>query len=160
MVDVVSATNPTRLRIVARPNSAAGQSGLIVTMCVFVPSLTLAGTVFWILGAWPVTVFMGLNLLALIAGFAYVERHAGDFEAINLDAERLIVDSHTAQDDRHWEFNTCWVQVNLKPTALGVGNTLAFRCHDKEITFGRLLSDDERTMVGRELRSRLARIRR
>ncbi|MEF8700793.1 MAG: DUF2244 domain-containing protein [Candidatus Accumulibacter sp. UW25] len=160
MVEVAAAVdNPTHLCVTARPNSVSGRSGLRVSMWVLIPACTIAGTAFLFLGAWPVSVFMGLHIALLAAAFRHVERHSGDFERLLLDGDRLIVDTHTLDQDEHMEFNSHWVQVALRSTAVGGGNTLALRSHGKEVIFGRLLSDAERMAVSRELGRRLARIR-
>lgn len=159
MVEFVRAGDPAHFSVTARPNFVAGSAGLRVAMVILLPWWGGIGAVFVKLGAWPVTFFMLLPLLGLAWAFHEVERHAGDFERITLDEDRLILDSHTPDEDRHLEFNSQWVQVALQPAAIGGGKIITLRSHGKEVAFGRLLSDDERAAIGRELNLRLAKIK-
>lgn len=160
MVDFVgTADQPSPFSVTARPNSVASRSGLLVTMLILVPVCSAAGLGFILIGAWPVSIFMALHILALLGAFKYIERHTGDFERLTLADDRLILDTHTPDRDQHLEFNGFWVQVCLQTTSVGGGNSLCLRSHGKEVPFGQLLSDDERVAVSRELRRRLARLR-
>ncbi|RTL56061.1 MAG: DUF2244 domain-containing protein [Rhodocyclaceae bacterium] len=162
MVEIVRADdNPACLHfcVTARPNSVSGHSGWLIAMAILIPSCTIAGIIFFTIGAWPVSLFMGLPIVGLSAAFYSVERHAGDFERITLDGDRLILDRHTLGWDQHLEFNSYWVQVALHPTAVGGGNMLALVSHGKEVAFGQLMSDEERETLGRELKRWLAKTR-
>lgn len=160
MVEFVGVADPVSpFSVTARPNSVTGRPGLLISMAVLVPSCSITGLAFLFIGAWPVTLFMGLHILALLAAFAYVERHTSDFERLTLANDRLILDTHTPDEDSHLEFNGHWVQVDLQAASVGGGNRLCLRSHGKEVPFGRLMSDDERLAVSRELRRRLARLR-
>jgi uncharacterized membrane protein len=159
MVEFATVDSAARFSIIARPNSVKGRSGLVVTLSVLLPVCTLAGGGFLALGAWPVTLYMLLAVAAVMAAFLHVERHAQDFERLTLDGDRLILDWHSPGEDRHLEFNSHWVQIDLQPLAAAHGNCLALRSHGRAVPFGRLLSDDERVALGLELRRRLAQIR-
>lgn len=159
MVEFVGAADPVSpFSVTARPNSVVGKPGLLISMAILVPACSIAGLAFMVIGAWPVTVFMGLHILAVIMAFVYVERHTSDFERLTLADDRLILDTHTLDGDQHLEFNGYWVQVDLQTSAVG-SNSLCLRSQGKEIPFGRLMSDGERLAVSRELGRRLARLR-
>ncbi|MBS1189089.1 MAG: Protein of unknown function transrane [Rhodocyclaceae bacterium] len=159
MVECVRAGDPAHFCVTARPNYVAGGAGLRVAMVVLLPWWGGIGAAFVKLGAWPVTLFMLLPLLGLAWAFHQVERHAGDFERLTLDDDRLVLDTHTPDADQHLEFNSHWVQVALYSTSAGGGNVLTLRSHGKEVAFGHLLSDEERTAISRELNLRLAQIK-
>lgn len=159
MMECAQAGNPVRFCVTAKPNSVLGNPGLRFAMVVLLPWWGGTGIAFLMLGIWPVTVCMVLPLVGLAWAFHHVERHAGDFERLVLDDDRLIVDCHTPEQDQHLEFNSQWVQVALRPTAVGGGTTLTLRSHGKEVAFGHLLSDEERAALSHELSLRLARLR-
>lgn len=160
MVEFVGVADPVSpFSVTARPNSVLGQPGLLISMAVLVPACFVTGLAFMLIGAWPVTLFMTLHILAVVAAFLYVERHTSDFERLTLADDRLILDTHTPDGDQHLEFNGYWVQVDLHATSLGGGNSLSLRSHGKEVPFGRLMSDGERLAVSQELCRRLARLR-
>lgn len=159
MVEFVGVADPVSpFSVTARPNSVVGKPGLLISMAILVPACSVTGLAFMVIGAWPVTIFMGLHILAVLIAFIYVERHTSDFERLTLANDRLIVDTHTLDGDQHLEFNGYWVQVDLQTSAVG-SNSLCLRSQGKEIPFGRLMSDGERLAVSRELGRRLARLR-
>lgn len=158
MVEFVGAETPAQFSITARPNFVRGKPGLRLAMFVLLPWSIVMGMIFLTLGVWPVTLFLALPVTGILWAFLHLERHAGDYERLVLDADRLILESHTLEEDRRLEFNSHWVQVALHPAA--GGNRLTVRSHGKEFPFGLLLSDEERATVSREVNQRLARIRR
>lgn len=159
MVEFVGVADPVSpFSVTARPNSVVGQPGLLISMAVLVPACSITALAFLFIGAWPVTLFMGLHIAALLVAFLYVERHTSDFERLTLADDRLIVDTHTLDGDQHLELNGYWVQVDLQTSAVG-SNSLRLRSHGKEVPFGRLMSDGERLALSQELGRRLARLR-
>lgn len=144
-------------RVTARPNGAGTTTGLPVAVALLLPCCIVAALAFIALGAWPVAVFMLLPLLGLAAAFFCLQRHAKDFERLTLRGDQLIVERHTPLGDEHLEFNSQWVQVAVRP--VGLGRRLVLRCHGKEMAFGLLLTDDERTRLAAELMRRLAQMR-
>lgn len=159
MVEFVGVADPVSpFSVTARPNSVVGQPGLLISMAVLVPACSITALAFLFIGAWPVTLFMGLHIAALLAAFLHVERHTSDFERLTLADDRLIVDTHTLDGDQHLELNGYWVQVDLQTSAVG-SNSLRLRSHGKEVPFGRLMSDGERLALSQELGRRLARLR-
>jgi uncharacterized membrane protein len=158
MMEYASTDAAGIFRVTARPNSAVSRPGLRVAFSILLPCCVAAATVFFALGAWPVALFMALPPLGLACAFGCIWRHAGDFERITLSRDRLTVDRHTPNGDEHVEFNSQWVQVALR--GMGLSSRLILRCHGKEEVCGLLLSDDERRLVARELKCRLAQMRR
>lgn len=159
MVECLQLGSPLPFRVTARPAPSVRQPGLGTALLVLAPWFGVAGTFFLLHGAWPISAFMAASLAGLIAAFLHVRRHAGDFEQLTLDADRLVVDSHAPGDDRHAEFNSQWVSVAVRPAGTVGTHRLVLRGQGKEIVFGYLLSDAEVTAVGRELARRLSRIR-
>ena len=161
MVDIASSANATPMTpmcITVRPNSVLhmGEGTLTLLIVSTIGIVISAG--FALLGVWLVAPFVLLALGGLGLGVFLVHRHAGDFERIVVDADRLTVDHHDATGDQHFEFNACWVQVVQKAALDGGCAYLALRSHGRELALGHDLTDDERASVGRALRVRLARL--
>lgn len=155
MVDVSGSTSSVHYSIIARPNCSLSPAG---TLCVFssIAMLTLGSALgFALIGAWPVLPFAGAELIALYAGFHYFWRHAGDYERLSIDDDRVVVDTHEPGRDRHVELSGYWAQVVLDRMPDGYCRRLALRSHGREVEFGRLLNSEERLVVGRQLKSRL-----
>ncbi len=158
MVECLQLGSPLPFRVTARPTPGVREPGLGTAVLVLAPWFAVAGTFFLLHGAWPITAFMAASLAGLVAAFLHVRRHAGDFEQLTLDADRLVVDSHAPGDDRHTEFNSQWVSVAVQTGGAVGAPRLVLRGQGREIVFGRLLSAAEVGCVGRELSRRLARL--
>ena len=133
--------------IVARRNNSLSSSGrLLVFVFIFVVSIGIA-LVFAALGAWLILPFAGLEMLVLYLAFRYVDRHARDYERIEVTGERVEVERFEAGETRHHEFNRSWAQVVVR----GDGSRLALRSHGRELEIGRYVSDEQRLHIAREL---------
>lgn len=158
MMECARAGDPAQFCVTVRPDSPAGRPGLRLAMFVLLPGSGLVGAFFLSQGIWPVVLVMGLPISGLLWSFRQLERQAGDYERLTLAEDRLILESHSTEGDRRLEFNSRWVQVELQPDPAGRGSILNLRSHGKAVAFGRLLSEEERARLGRELRLQLARI--
>jgi uncharacterized membrane protein len=147
------------LRITLRPSSAVHGRWRALILLGLIPVCGTIGLGFTLLGAWPVLPFLLMAMFALVGLLQHIERHAGDYERITVNDDRLIVDRRAAEEDEHLEFNSQWVQLVSQDIAPGETRYLALRSHGQEHPLGRNLSDDERATVGRLLRARLNALR-
>lgn len=103
-------------------------------------------------GAWMVVPFAGLESVALLAAVWVFSRHAGDFELISLDGDRLLVEIGIAGTVARFEFNAAWVRI----VALeGQRDRVAVRYGGRDVEIGRHLLEGERRWLVRELTRRL-----
>lgn len=155
MVDIRGSTSSAHYSITARPNcSISPADTMIVFSVVSAVSLIFAIGCFW-LGAWPVLPFVLSELSALFLCFRYVWRHAGDYERLIMDDDRIVLEVHQPGHDRHVELNSYWAQVLMDYRPDGGCRRLALRSHGQEIEFGRLLTKEERLALGNQLKDRL-----
>lgn len=155
MVDVVGTASSQHYSITARPNCSLSPA---TSLCVFgiIALITLLlSLAFTLLGAWPVLPFAGAELLALWLCLRQLRRHAGDYESLTLDDDRIVLEAHAPGRDSHAELNGCWARVVMECTRDGGCKRLALRSHGREFEFGRLLSSDERLALGLQLTARL-----
>ncbi|GBG12730.1 uncharacterized protein NMK_0262 [Novimethylophilus kurashikiensis] len=155
MVDVVGSASSLHYAITGRPNCSLSAAG---TCCVFLSIATITLIVafgFFLAGAWVVLPFAGAELGALFWSLRYVCLHAGDYERLTIDHDKVLVEHHTTKQDVRFELNGYWARVILDCQPNGYCRRLALRSHGKEIEFGRFLSSEERLNVGRLLKSRL-----
>lgn len=160
MVDIVNAASASPMRIVVRPNSVLHRDEGALALAVTAPAGFAIAALFVLLGAWPVAPFVLAALAGLAVAVWLVHRHAGDFERIVVDDDKLVVDRHDPGGDHHFEFNRSWVQVIQRRASAGGCAYLAVRSHGREVPIGHDLTDQERASVGRALLARLARLRR
>jgi uncharacterized membrane protein len=113
------------------------------------------GSAFALLGAWPILPFAGLEMAAVCLAFRWMEGHAGDFERLTVDGDRVTIETVERKTLRRFEFNRHWAQVVLARDRMSGHVRLALRSHGREVEFGSHLSDAERAQLARELRRRL-----
>lgn len=139
-------------RIARRNNSLSSTGRLLVFVFIFVVSVGIAAA-FAAFGAWLILPFAGIEMLVLYLAFRYVERHAADYDQIEIDGdqvrlERLEAGSlHTAALSRYW----------ARVVVSRDGSRLALRSHGREFEIGRTLSDEQRLELAQALKRRLRR---
>jgi uncharacterized membrane protein len=141
------------------PNRSLGRSGFIVLM-LSVSSVAVAlGLVFALAGAWPVSGFLGLDVLLLHLAFRSVRRQSLRREHIRLDASGLHV--RRVEPDgawRDWRFEPYWVRVDMDDPPRR-GSLLTLASHGLRLRVGAFLTPEERLDLARALRAALRRYR-
>lgn len=133
-----------------RNNSLTSAARLLVLALLLVVPFTIA-TAFAAFGAWLILPFAGLEMLALYCAFRYVEHHAGDYELIAIEGDRVKIECFEAGRLQRHELNRYWAQVVAAPD----GSRLALRSHGREIEIGHHMNDEQRLAAARELKRRL-----
>ncbi len=126
---------------------------VLITIC------TLASIRFLIVGAWPVVLFLGADILALWFAFFLSYRRGRIFETIQLsDSDLIISASDTAGRLKTDRFEPYWVNVTIK-SAGADKNVLVIQHRTKEIEVGRFLVPHERREVATAIKDALGRWR-
>jgi len=146
-------------RATLTPHRSLGRRGFLVLMCLVSLVSFVAGTVFWAMGAWPVTGFFGLDVLLIYIAFKLNYRAARAFETIDITPQHFRL---TRVDRRgrsqFLELNPYWVRVRLSEWPDG-RTELRLASHGEEHAFGRFLNDDERREFADVLGAALSRAR-
>ena len=126
---------------VLRPHRSSSERAIkIVTgfvLCLFIPT----GTIFLLVGAWPVFGFMGLEVIALIFALRYNHKVGPAFEVITITDKEF---RHSKVS--HWgkrkltSFQPQWLQVRIDEAS----QQLIAGTHGKRVIIGKFLTDDER----------------
>ena len=102
------------------------------------------GIAFFSLGAWPVTGFLGLDVLLVYYAFRANYASAREFEAIEITPCKLLITRVTAKGrQERFEFNPYWARVHLDEEPSGQ-TRISLVSHGRSLLFGRFLSDDDR----------------
>lgn len=103
-----------------------------------------AGLFFFMLGAWPVLGFFGLDVALIYFAFRLNFRALRVYETVDLTADALTVTrvapSGKAQS---WNFNPYWVRVSVQPRH-GRSSELSIGSHGRRLVFASFLTDGER----------------
>jgi|DewCreStandDraft_4_1066084.scaffolds.fasta_scaffold00146_99 uncharacterized membrane protein len=134
---------PPPFEAVLYPNSSLGPWGAATVLLGFAAVSGAVGCVFALVGAWPVTGFLGLDVLALGGAFLIVRRRARLREEIRLDPTGLHL-RRVAPDgsEQRCRFEPYWVRVQLEelgPTAA----RLWLRSHGRRVRIGAFLTAEE-----------------
>lgn len=141
-----------RFDAVLYPSRSLPPAGFALLMTAVVVVSTAVGAGFFLIGAWPVTGFLGLDVLLLYFAFRWNYRQARRAEFIRLDGEGLLVRRvEPSGRSREWRFDPFWVQVRIDAAT----DRLILRSHGQQIAVGDFLVSTEREEVAAALRDAL-----
>lgn len=142
--------------VVLTAHRSLGRTGFIVVMGLLSFLSFVTGVAFAWMGAWPVLGFFGLDVLLVFVAFKINTRAGRAFETVDVTPDALTV---TQVDPRgrqkRFDFNPYWVRVLLQEWPDG-RTDLRLALHDRQVSFARLLTDDERRAFAPVLRNALA----
>jgi uncharacterized membrane protein len=126
------------------PHRSLGRKGFLVLMG-FISALSfLTGVGFYLLGAWPVLGFFGLDVLLIYGAFRLNYRAARLYETVELtDRELRVTRVHPSGRAESWVFNPYWVRLELEESETSA-NRLSLRSHGRVLRFASFLSNDEK----------------
>jgi uncharacterized membrane protein len=145
----------TAYHLVARRNDSMSPRGRRVFL-LSILGVSLAVALFWsVQGAWYILPFALIEMAVLLAAFKIVEWHAGDYESVSIDGDRVLVERHDRGRITRHSFDRHWAQVIVSHEGPGGRCDLKMRSHGREVRFGEFLTDQQRLQVADELRRRL-----
>jgi uncharacterized membrane protein len=151
-----SSGSPARFSAVLTPHRSLGPKGFMVLMAAVCIVSFATGLFFFLLGAWPVIGFMGLDVALIYVAFQLNFRALKLYETVDLTQDALTVTRVAPSGkSQSWRFNPYWVRLNLEPR-LGRSSELSLASHGKRLVFASFLSDAERENFASALSSALA----
>lgn len=150
--------SPAFFDIELKPHRSLGPRGFAILIG-FVALLNLgAGMAFWLVGAWPVFAFCGLDVLLVYVAFKYSYRQQRAREFIRLDADALVVRRVDIQGrEKIWRLQPYWLRVDCD--AEDESAPLHLWSHGRALTLGAFLSPGERRRLAEGLQEALIRWR-
>ena len=92
-MDCATAGEAAQFALTARRNNSLSSSGRFLALgLILAVSLGIALAFTWVFGAWLILPFAGVEMLVLYLAFRYVDRHAGDYERVTIEGDRLNVE--------------------------------------------------------------------
>lgn len=153
----VSAFEP--FRAVLQPHRSLGPRGFVVLMTFLSLVSFVTGIAFYLIGAWPVLGFFGLDVLIVYVAFKLNYRSARAYETIEVTREALVVQRVSAQGLRQLaRFNPYWVRVLLNEDRHG-RVAVQLTSHGRSLRIADHLSDDERRDFADALKASLVRLK-
>src|SRR5471030_465179 len=143
------------------PHRSLDRTGFLVLMAFLSVVSFVAGVVFWLMGAWPVFGFFGLDVLAVYWAFRINFRHAKASEEISITPSELRVRrvSHRGHVVE-WVLNPLWVQLDQKTHAEFGIEKLYLVSKGRRVSIASFLGPDEKASFAKALTAALQAARR
>lgn len=121
--------------------------------------VTFAGLRFVAVGAWPVMIFLAVDIAAIWLAFHLSYRSARLFETVQLSEKDLIITRvHPSGRVESWRFDPYWVRLELK-TIDEDTNQLSLTSHGETLVFGQFLTPSDRRAFRDALMPELMRLK-
>jgi len=144
---------------VVRPHRSLNAFGFRLLMGVLITANGAFGALMAARGAWPVTGFMGLDVLAVYIAFRLSYAQACAFERITIADSQFVVSQVDARGRvKEWRCPSYWANVGYDDDAEDHG-ILTVRSRGQEIEVGSFLHAEERSRLACQLREALHRAR-
>jgi uncharacterized membrane protein len=143
------------------PHRSLNRTGFVVLMAFLSAVSFVAGVAFWMMGAWPVFGFFGLDVLAIYWAFRVNFRRAKATEEISVTPSELRVRrvshrGHVAE----WVLNPLWVRLDQKIDAEFGIEKLYLVSKGRRVAIASFLGPDEKASFAKALTAALQAARR
>jgi uncharacterized membrane protein len=143
-------TDTVHFSTLLRPHRSLSQEGFKWVMRGAIAANLLIGLPMYLLGAWPVLGFMGLDVWLLYWLFQRSYLDARRSETLTLTDRELIIDRVAPDGEREQHrLDAYWLRVEQ-------GERLVLVSRGNRVVVGRFLSPGEREAVGEQLKAALA----
>jgi uncharacterized membrane protein len=138
------AQDPAQFSAVLTPHRSLGPKGFMALMCTISAASFGTGLLFFLIGAWPVVGFMGLDVALVYVAFKLNFRALRIYETVDLNREALTVTRVTPNGrSQSWSFNPYWVRLSLVER-VGRMSELSLASHGERLVLASFLTDPER----------------
>ena len=143
------------------PHRSLNRTGFLVLMAFLTVVSFAAGVAFWMMGAWPVFGFFGLDVLVVYWAFKINFRRAKATEEITVTPSELRVRrvSHRGHVVE-WVLNPLWVQLDQKTHAEFGIEKLYLVSRGRRVSVASFLGPDEKASFAKALTAALQAARR
>ncbi len=144
---------------VLTPHRSLTRHGLAIVMALIGASSFVAGTVFFLAGAWPIVGFLGLDVALVYLAFRLNNRQARAFETVEVTREALTVCRVDARGrSQSFGLDPYWTRLELARREGGITD-LWRATRGQRLTIGRVLNPADRESFARALSAALAEAR-
>ncbi|MFA5957454.1 DUF2244 domain-containing protein [Hyphomicrobium sp.] len=132
-------------QFVLHPHRSLSPRGFLIMMGLISAVSFIVGMVFFLMGAWPVFGFFGLDVALIYWAFKLNYRAGRIYETLHLTPELLkLTRVHPSGQREEFEFNPYWARVSCRVDRPDGRTSLWLAAQGKAVRFGKFLTDDER----------------
>src|SRR5258707_6747746 len=107
------AMEPTLFSAVLTPHRSLGAAGFLALMALLSALSFAAGLVFYLVGAWPVVGFLGLDVALVYWAFRASYRTAAAYEQVTMTPSELRIRKVSHRGEvKEWTLNPVWVRLD------------------------------------------------
>jgi len=137
------------------PHRSLSPRGFFLLMAAISGISFTAGLGFFLMGAWPIVGFLGLDVLLIYIAFKINFRAARLYETVVVTRDRLVVERVSPRGDaQQWRFQPAWLQI-LMDDPPAHDSQLTLRSHGRSLRIGAFLTAEERLDLANALRQAL-----
>jgi uncharacterized membrane protein len=142
---------------VLTPHRSLGPTGFVVLMAALSVVCFGTGLVFWMIGAWPVAGFLGLDVGIIWLAFRLNYRSARAFEEIEVSPYAIVVRKVSAAGrSQEYSFNPLWVRLEVDHVEDEGVTRIGLFSRGRTVEVGGFLNPDDRTSFAGALKAALA----
>lgn len=135
---------PLQFSATLLPHRSLSRKGFVRLMLAIGVVSIICGVGFFIVGAWPVTGFFGLDVLLIYLAFRMNYRSARIHERVDLtETELKVTRVHKSGRSQSFAFNPYWVRFQLIRRD-DTAHELMLSSHGRYLIFGKFLSNTEK----------------
>lgn len=147
-------------QFILHPHRSLSPRGFLILMSGISIVSFIAGVAFWLIGAWPVMGFFGLDVLLVYWAFKANYRSGRAYEVVDVTPALLTLTRVSAKGRSETiEINPYWARVQLATDHPDGRTSLRIVAQGRAWLLGQFLNDDERTEFAEALREALQRAR-
>ncbi len=146
------AAEPTLFSALLTPHRSLGSVGFVVLMSIVAVVSFAGGVVFFLVGAWPVGGFFGLDALLIYWAFRVNYRAAEAYEEVTVTPSELRVRKVTHRGKvAEWSLNPMWTRLDRETHEEFGLMRLFLTSHGRRLAVASFLGPDEKENFARAL---------
>ena len=142
---------PLYMDQVIRPNRSLSRQGLWIVLGVLLAFNLAVGLLMVIIGAYPVPIFLGLDMLGIVIAFRVNNRRALWGERVRVDADRIVVSHEGGPRREVWTSPTAFTRISFEGERER-SPELALHVSGKSTTIAMALGMEDRARFAEALR--------
>ena len=144
-----------------RPHRSLTRAQAKILVSILSAMLAASTLPFFLMGAWPVVGFLGLDALGVWLAFELSFRSAKAYEDVRVTPlELLLAKVSPRGESREWRFNPSWVRIDRSVHEEFGLQRLQLVSHGRAVEFASFLGPEQKAQVASDLALALARARR